>query len=141
MQHIVINEGQNYQKLGATALDLYSASATLLCVGDSCIRVISSIPIGRNLGPSGPVNSQAKRNNTIEETANHFYNPSSSVCSGSILLDVEIIGLCTSASSCGSKKFCSIAVTLNINCNVFAVIIKKKGPQSRMFPLHTVLSL
>jgi hypothetical protein len=50
LQLIVLNGSPNCQKLGAQALDLWSqfhreyhASAPVLCVGDSCIRILSSI--------------------------------------------------------------------------------------------------
>jgi len=55
------DDSQNCQKFGAAAFDLWSqfrswqhVSASVLCVGDYCIRLISSVPTGRNLESSGP---------------------------------------------------------------------------------------
>jgi hypothetical protein len=53
-----LTDSQNCQKIRAIALDLWSqfhteqrASAPVLCVGDSCVCILLSIPIGRNPGP------------------------------------------------------------------------------------------
>jgi len=80
----------------------------------------------------------------MEENANPIYSLLSDVCCDSILLEVEIIGLCI---MCFQMRKQGVLhhhyITLSKNCNSFVIIILHSNmcPQSQMFSLHTILSL
>jgi hypothetical protein len=76
LQLNVLDDSQNCQKLGAATLDLWSQFHSEYQASAPALGVISSIPIGRNPGPSGPANLQAMghliRKNVFHRSLTHY---------------------------------------------------------------------
>ena len=66
-------------------------------------------------------------NNLMEESADHVHIASSSVCCGSILLEVEVVGIDTKCFQLRKQEVLQHGyVALRVNCNGFLIIIFKE---------------